>query len=269
MLHTHVPGAPLPDFINEFWLWEGYQPPHPQERILPIGTMEIIFNLSDHPMSLSYPSDGFQPRRFARAFVAGARSEYFLVDTRQPTTVMGVYFKPGAALPFFGTSGRDLHNLHISLDEFWRHAADDVYDQLRAARTPVQRFHILEAALCARLARYTGRHRAVDFALTAFHNEYSITQVVDQIALSPTRFIQVFSEEIGLTPKLYCRVQRFQNALRHIVERKTESWAELALLCGYFDQSHLINEFQTFAGISPTLYVPQHPEHRSNLAVLE
>ncbi len=269
MLQSYIPQAPLSHYVNEIWLWEDYFPPHPKERILPGGMMELVVNLSDAPMQMYYEIDHYQPHDFKNLFVAGPRSEFFLVDTTRPTTVMGVYFKPGAALPFFKTSGRELQNLHVPLDVFWHREADNLYHQLREAKTAQRRFQLMEAALCARLADYTERHRAVGFALSAFNRDYNVTQVMDQIGLSPTRFIQVFSEDIGLTPKLFCRVLRFQNALREIVNRKTDSWADIALSCGYFDQSHLINDFQAFAGISPTLYAPQHPEHRLNLPVSE
>lgn len=267
-MHTYHPKPPLSQFINEIWLWESYQPPHPKERILPGGMMELIVNLTDEPMQMYYPSDNFQPHSFHGPIVAGPRSTFFLVDTTRPTSVMGVYFKPGAALPFFKTSGRELHNLHVSLDTIWRSRAHDLYCQLLEARTPLRQFQIMEAALLEQLARYEARHRAVDFALSIFNRAphlHSINQVVDQIGLSPTRFIQIFGEEIGLTPKLFCRVQRFQEALKLTTQSAHKDWTEIALASGYFDQSHFINDFQTFAGITPTLYFPQHPEHRTNL----
>lgn len=271
-LHSYIPAAPLSHFVNEIWLWEGYHPPHPKERILPGGVMELVINLSEEGFRMYYPADPYQPHRFHGPLVAGPRSEHFLVDTTRPASILGVYFKPGAALPFFKTSGRELHNLHVPLDTFWQARAHDLYCRLLEAKSPAERFHIVEQALLVQLARYQARHRAIGFALSAFHSTphmQTVKQVVNQIGLSPTRFIQVFSEEIGLTPKLYCRVLRFQEALRLSVQRGATNWADIALSCGYYDQSHFINDFQELAGISPTLYFPQNPEHRTNLPVAE
>lgn len=266
-LHTYIPPPPLSHYVNEIWLCEDYLPSHPVERILPGGTMEIVIPLSGEPLRVCYPSNPDQPHTLHGPTVAGARSEYFLVETRSPATVMGIYFKPGAALPFFGTPGTEMHNLHLPLDVLWRAEAEELRCRVLEASTIPQKFRAADAVLCRRLMRSQARHKAVTFALTAFHqNIYTIGQIVDQIGLSPRRFIQVFSEEVGMTPKLFCRIQRFQDVLRVLAKGQPDSWADLALTSGYYDQSHFINDFQSIAGIRPTLYNPPDPEHPTNLA---
>ena len=82
--------------------------------------------------------------------------------------------------------------------------------------------------------RTGGRARVRDFA--------------EAVGLSQRRFMEVFTAEDGLTPKLFSRVQRLQQALA----RRTPApeWAQLASDCGYFDQSHLIRDFVEFSGYS-------------------
>jgi transcriptional regulator GlxA family with amidase domain len=75
------------------------------------------------------------------------------------------------------------------------------------------------------------------------------------VGLSERRFIQVFSAHIGLTPKMFCRVLRFQH-VREVVNRAaTLNWAQVALTCGYYDQSHLIRDFQQLSGLCPSDYL--------------
>ena len=73
--------------------------------------------------------------------------------------------------------------------------------------------------------------------------------------ISKRRFEQVFNEQVGLTPKLFCRIRRFQRVLQLINEQNDIDWTDVALSCGYFDQSHFIHDFQSFSGINPTEYV--------------
>jgi AraC-like DNA-binding protein len=71
---------------------------------------------------------------------------------------------------------------------------------------------------------------------------------------------------VGLTPKQYGRVRRFQQARKLSASLDAPDWTEIAYVCGYADQSHLIHDFQAFAGHSPGAYhrgatVPLLPNH--------
>jgi transcriptional regulator GlxA family with amidase domain len=67
----------------------------------------------------------------------------------------------------------------------------------------------------------------------------------------------LFSDRVGLTPKLFCRLLRFQRARAVADEIAAPAWAQLASLCGYFDQAHLIKDFREFTGLTPAEYVRQ------------
>lgn len=267
-LETYVPSAPLAEYVQMLWYWEGYHPAHPRERILPGGMMDITINLSDTPFRL----DDGQIQRIDGPMAAGAQSQAFVIDTNQPMSILSVWFKPGGALPFFGTRGDELHNRHLPLETLWGRQARELYDHLREAPSSATRFRLLEQALVARLHQTRERHHAVKYALHLFRtmpHALKIGAIVDTLALSPTRFIQLFREDVGMTPKQFCRVQRFQRALRLITDRQVVSWGDVALTCGYYDQAHFINEFRRLAGITPAAYAPQSREHNTNLPVYE
>jgi transcriptional regulator GlxA family with amidase domain len=101
------------------------------------------------------------------------------------------------------------------------------------------------------------RNPVVDFALATISrssNTATIADLTRSIGLSPRRFSQLFREHVGVSPKLYCRLQRFQRAVQSLHRGEDLPWAELALACGYYDQSHFANDFRAFSGISPTTY---------------
>lgn len=266
-LQIHHLTHPLCQFIHFFWAWDNYAPLHPRERILPFGMMELNITLSHHPYVMMYPHDKFCPHPIHHAIVSGARSEFFVVDTSHPASLLSVWFKAGGALTFFGVSAAELHNLHIPLHDLWGSDAHELYERLYKAKTTHARFELLEHFLLRRLNRALPRHRAIDFSLPYLHDGDDIGRIVNQIALSPTRFIQLFKEEIGMTPKLYSQIQRFQQAVRMIAHTSNPNWTDIALACGYYDQAHFINAFQRFSGISPSAYIPQNKDHSSNLAM--
>jgi AraC-like DNA-binding protein len=84
--------------------------------------------------------------------------------------------------------------------------------------------------------------------------QLSLAELARQSGWSERHFTQVFREQIGFTPKVWHRLQRFQRAVRQLQAVRGVSWAELAISCGYYDQSHFANEFRAFAGIDLTTY---------------
>lgn len=261
---TYIPPPPLSDFVALFWYYDGYITPHAKERLLPTATTELVINLREDRIETYSRNQVAQPLTFRGAVICGPHSEYFVIETNQETSVIGVHFKPGGAFPFFKLPAGELHNLHVSLDDLWGRIAADLREQVLEARTPEAKFQILENYLLAQLAKPLVRHPAVEFALNEFHSvphTRTISDVTDQIGLSARRFIQVFNEQVGLTPKLFCRVRRFQEVLQQIGMSSEVDWADVAFSCGYFDQAHFIRDFQAFSGFTPTTWLALRGEN--------
>jgi methylphosphotriester-DNA--protein-cysteine methyltransferase len=112
--------------------------------------------------------------------------------------------------------------------------------------------------LVKRLHHRVEQHSAVSAALEMFSKHPAaprVREAAKYVGLSQRRFIQAFKTEVGLTPKLFSRIQRFQRTRSVIHRDPSPDWASIALDLGYFDQSHLIREFLEFSGHSPTTYL--------------
>jgi len=254
-----------------FWYYDGYYVPHSRERVLPDGSMQLIINLAQDRLGVFDARDESISHSFSGCLVSGARSEFVVIDTACQKSIMGAAFKRGGGFPFFHMPAGELHNVQVSLDSLWGAKAAELRERLLEGRTPDARFQILEQALFEQAARFT-RHPAVAFALSEFSrvpHDRSIGEVTGQIGLSPRRFIQVFNDEVGLTPKLFCRVRRFQEVLSVIRREPVIDWAAVALDCGYFDQAHFIHDFRSFSGISPTIYAARRGEFPNHVPLLD
>jgi len=268
LYRCHIPRPPLAEFVELFWLYEGYAPAHAMERVLPDGAMQMVINLHEDTFRVY---DRHNPERFQRfpgGLLCGARSSFVVIDTACQTSTMGVHFKPGGTLPFFAEPAGALRDVDAPLDALWGAAAKDLRERLCAAATPEARFRILEQALLARVRLPLAGHAAIAFALRQFREvppAWSVADVAEQSGLSPRRFIQLFSEEVGLTPKLFCRIRRFQRVLRRVDGEQRVAWTDIAAACGYCDQAHLIRDFQAFAGLRPTDYLARRGEHGNHV----
>lgn len=267
MIETYIPGPPLSDFVALFWWYGGEDPAHAKERLLPTGTVELVINLRQDRLRVYDRQDTDRFQAFGGALVCGPQSEFSVIDTADQASVIGVHFKAGGAFPFFKPPASELHNSYASLETLWGAEAGYLREQLLAVKTTAARFRILEQTLLAQAAQPLARHPAVCFALKELQYPQSqmIANVTEQIGLSSRRFIQVFREEVGLTPKLFGRIRRFQAALRLIQKGQSVDWTDVALSCGYFDQAHFIHDFQAFSGLSPTTYLARRNEHLNHV----
>ena len=270
--YRHVPGPPLSDFVALLWMYEGYHQPHEKERLLPDGSMELVINLNEDMTRVYDPHHTERFQTLRGPVVVGAHSEFFVIDTAEQHTVAGIHFKPGGAFPFLDLPASELQNTLVSLEDLWGTPAGQLRERLLEAATPPAKLRVLEQVLLARAAQRLQRHPAVAFALHEFYglpHTRTIADVTAQIGLSAKRFIQVFSGEVGLTPKLFCRVRRFQRVLRRIGNGRAVEWAAVAADCGYFDQAHFIHDFRAFSGINPSTYIVHCTEHLNHVPLID
>jgi AraC-like DNA-binding protein len=247
---TYRPGLPLADFVDYLWSLRD-APAHSTERIVPSGTLELVVNLHEDALRI-YDPENQGWRRYSGAVVSGAYRRFFVIDPRDHASIVGVHFRPGGALPFLGVPPGELADRHIDLAMLWGRSAFELRERLCAAATPEERFALLERALGSRLVDCRPGHPAVPFALGQLARPgVTVGEVAADVQLSRRRFIQVFTTDVGMTPKRLSRVLRFQRASALARRIDAPDWARLARACGYFDQSHLINDVTEFTGTSP------------------
>jgi AraC-like DNA-binding protein len=244
------PGPPLDAFIESFW-WLSDAPGHGREQVVPSGTLELVVNLHEDEFRI-YDGQGEHPRRFRGAMVSGAYRRPFVIDTREHASIVGVHFRPGGALPLVGAPPGEIGGAHVELEALWGVAAAELRERLAAASTAERRFAVLEQALLERLRRPARRHPAVAIAIRELDRPHAtVSEVRERLGLSHRRFIEIFAREVGIAPKLFARIRRFQRALQAAERSVAPRWARLALSCGYYDQAHLTHDFSELAGMSP------------------
>ncbi len=267
-VYRFLPSPPLSALVEAFYFSEGEASLQTKERRLPDGRVALVINLGHEMLRVSHREQADQFQSFHGGVLSGAHSQFSVLDTTTLVTTLYVCFKPGGVRPFLPLPATELTNQVVDLSRVFGTAAFDLREQLQAAQTNDERMRILECFLLARLAWEQAPHPAVTFALASFqvgHKQRSISEVTAQLGLSPKRFICLFEEAVGLTPKAFCRVLRFQEVLRRIQRGQPARWADLALSCGYFDQAHFIHDFQAFAGLTPGAYLAQRGEHHNHV----
>ena len=254
---ARVPPPPLDAFVAMVWASRSEPRPHGLERVLPTGGAQLIVNLKEDETRLYDPERPHEPAVTAGAVLSSAQTRYQVIDTSEQEYVAGVAFKPGGSALFMPMPAHDVSDIDVPLDAIWGRARTvRLREQLLASRTLDAMLDVLDAALCESWTR-RNPHPAVSYALDAFDHApqaISVAAVTQRVGLSAKRFIERFKAEVGITPKRYCRVHRFQRALAEMDRGGQVEWTSVALDCGYFDQAHFIRDFREFSGITPTAY---------------
>ncbi|HEX6126552.1 MAG TPA: helix-turn-helix domain-containing protein [Pyrinomonadaceae bacterium] len=255
------PEPPLSSFVDSFWIYEGRSTGRRTERILPNGTLELVINLRQDELLFRDTERPGDLSRFSSAIISGAQGRGLVPDDPKEIFLIGVHFKPGGAFPFLGLPAGHLADTHADLENLWGRSATRLRDRICEAGSSDKQFDLLEEALVGRLRHDVEQHYAVSAALEMFRKHHAglkVREAAKYIGLSERRFIQAFKTEVGLTPKLFSRILRFQRTRSVIQRQPSPDWAELAFDLGYFDQSHLIREFIEFSGLTPTGYLKRN-----------
>ena len=187
------------------------------------------------------------------AFVAGVSDGPALTGHEGCQEGIGIHLSALGVTRLLGVPGSELANRCVSLDEVLGKGAAEVVERLSAIRSPGQRVAVLQAALAARLDSRAILAPEVVYvcekllARPASH----IDELAAEIGWSRTRLASRFSEQVGLSPKRFARVVRFERACR-LLRQGRSTLAEVALRAGYFDQAHLCRDVASFAGCTPS-----------------
>jgi AraC-like DNA-binding protein len=264
-----VPTSPaLRPFVEAIWHFTG-EFAHDRERILPSGTMELLVNLEEDELRL-YEGEGFaKVRRMRGAAICGAYAKPFGIDTREQRCIVGVAFRPGGAAPFFRAPADALRDQHVELDCLWSRDGTLLRERLLDAPSPEAALRELERALLERIAHPLEVDKLVDFATAALERGAPVAELVARVGMTPKRFIRHFEQVVGITPKRFARIRRFGRVLESVELGRRVDWTAVAASCGYFDQAHMIHEFQEFSGMNPTHYRPRVQGDRNHALIAD
>lgn len=264
-LHALPVPRPLVRHVAHLLAYREVVPPEEEivERVLPDGVVRLVLNLGDVPGGSR--SAG---RRPALAIV-GATTEPALVHLRGHVDGLSVTLRAGAAPALFGVAAGELNGSILALEDVWGTQARELAEQLAAAPDAAARAATLADALTRRLERRDAAARSRSRAAPAASP--AAAQLVERVlrrvgsrggvdslrslaaatGIGKRRLQQLFHVHAGLSPRAASRVARLHACLRLLRARASPSWAALAVEAGYYDQSHLANEFRALCGLTP------------------
>ncbi len=292
-LRVRKPGFPLGHFVDALIYYDSADPAYDLVRFLPDGNTELIINLTEAPQQI-HDNASLRPVQTCReVWVSGVRMRPITIPSGRGSRMLIVAFGKGRGHPFYPMPMSELSDVVVEADCIFRQAIADLRDQLLAARSIDAMFARVEAFLL-RQAKAAGdglpsdtATRCVEHAVTSIMRQpghVGLRALSDEIGYSQKHLIDLFRKHVGVTPKQYSRILRFQAAIADIERipaaagaarpaapgsaHPPAQWADIARRAGYYDQSHFIHEFSELSGFTPVEYVARKADMLNYVPVL-
>lgn len=233
--HEHRPHPKLRGLVACYWSHRSAA----RVRILPDACIDLLFH-----RPLSEPADAPWHAELVGTMTRAALS------AAAPAEYLGIRFHPGEAPRLLGLAARELTDTKLPLAELWTTARRDLLTHsLARARTLADLITILDTTLLAQEIAAPD-HRVRRVLATLRGAPARIDELARRERLGERQLLRLFDRHVGASPSLIARVFRLERALA--LTTAAPRWSAIAAATGYADQPHLIREFQSLAGVTPT-----------------
>jgi AraC-like DNA-binding protein len=266
---AHEPSPALAPFVETLWGVRGVAHFH-VESVLPNGATELMVNLGPRQQVVAYGERDAHDV-FRRAWIAGIQDQRLVHASAHGADHVAVRFRPGGAHAFFDLPMDALTDQVVELaDLLGATAADALWARVGEAGSDEARCRALEAWLLERRRAvhpyFATVRRAIDI-LRGRSWGTPVGEACQRLGLSHRHLVTQFRRTVGLTPKVYARIERFQGVIDACRGRDEVAWSRLAARFGYADQSHLIREFRRLAMVTPETFLARRTPDESHVVV--
>lgn len=260
IFETYIPTFPLDQFIECFIYYEGFNYEHSVDRFLPNGDTEILIDFNDQPQYI-YDNESLKEIQACHnIWASGIRTEPITIPAGTDARMMVIMCKKGMAYPFFPFPMDEISDSVVDADLIWGMSFAYLREKLLETPDIGVRFKLTEDFLVRNFLGSALLNPCVDYALTEIirrPDQINLSRLSDKIGYSQKHFISMFKRQVGVTPKAYLKILRFQKAINDIEHSAKVDWMSISHDCGFYDQAHFINDFRLFSGFTPEQYLKQ------------
>lgn len=256
MLINEIQPSPyLAGYIRQYRIIDFY---FPKVKVIPFKAYPprpehcLQFMLKDME-TIKYPDSGICVSP-AKTIFMGPHSHVIHRYPGNDMLALQVIFHPGVVYQLTNISANELANLYTNATDVFGADIHYITEQLSYAKSYAEIIRIVEDCLATVVNRINRRkHRVDDLCrLMSLENEnFSLDRFLDEACLSHRQVDRKFKERIGLAPKQFLQMSRFDKAFRMKNRFPEMDWLSIALRCGYYDYQHLVKDYKEFTGYTP------------------
>lgn len=270
IFEMHIPGYPLSQFVESFIYYRDYNPVHSIDRFLPDGNVNIVIDLTDYPKYI-YDNETLKEIQTCRhVWFSGIRNRFITIPSGKDSEMFVINFHKGKSYPFVEMPLHELTDSVVDGDLVLTPGIMDLREMILGSVSILQKFMIVENYLVKQFHNKLIVNPFIDFAVDKIirsPNGLTIEEISNKVGYSQKHLIKLFKDHVGLTPKGFLKIIRFQKAIEEISAAKQINWTGIAFESGYYDQAHFINDFRAFSGFTPQQYLQKQFEHLNYIPV--
>lgn len=247
----------LKKHIESILYFKGLKPNHSIERIVPTGHVFIIFEL-DNILRNTFDNETLKPlKTFSKVWISGTHRNFISISAHQNSEMLAIQFKPAGAFPFLHCLLQNINDKVFAAQEIFGSEVIELREKILIAENSQTKFNLVSNWL---ESKFDSKKEAPEYLLTLIERLQkepvsNLNSIIDSYPATQKQLIQHFKKYVGLTPKLYHRILRFNEILKLINKNEKITWTEVAYSCDYSDQSHFIKEFFLFSGFNPQEFI--------------
>jgi AraC-like DNA-binding protein len=254
----HIPGYPLNQFIESFYYFRDFNPVHSLDRFLPDGNVNVVIDLTDYPKFI-YDNETLKEIQACRnVWFSGIRNNYITIPAGRDSEMFIINFHKGKAYPFVQMPLQELTDSVVDGDLVLTSEIMNMREMLLSLPAVEQKLIYAEQYLLKQFERKLRPNPFIDYAVNTIlqsPRQLTMEKLSGKVGYSQKHFIRLFRENVGVTPKAFLKICRFQKAIQEIEAKKQINWSHIAHEAGYYDQAHFINDFKSFSGFTPRQYL--------------
>jgi AraC-like DNA-binding protein len=255
MIKIIQPCNDLKNYILHYCVVEAYSKNDyfPSQRIYPYGNVTLVFHYGSPSKYKKHNTDDYVEPKLV---ICGPQTSYYDLSLSGKTGMIFIVFKPQGVSSFFNIPISELVNQNISLYNLIKNEAQELEEILASSLDNTQRIKHIEAFLLRRI-KFNIDFDRIDHVLKLIdlsNGQIKTSLLAGEACLGIKQFERVFSKHIGMAPKKYTNIIRFQSVLMMKKQNPELNMVRLAMDSGYYDQSHFTHEFKKVTGQSPRIF---------------
>lgn len=246
------PCEKLEKFVDCFWVIESDDPAPVKQKIIPDGFPELIFHYGERYRININKSWKLQ----STSLLAGQIKKHFFLQNTGVTGVFGIKFKPAALTQLFGLSMKVFTDKVVALKNVDNASLKQLGTKIKACKNYQEMIVAAEEQLQNIAERHLAENNVIETIIDLIFKSngvLSMTEIQKEVFITERQLQRLFQNYIGLSPKFYNRIIRF-NQIFPLLQQGKFSWLDITHRSGYFDQSHFIRDFKSFTGEDPSKY---------------